>query len=507
MSDSSSKNTRIAKNTLFLYLRMFFVLLVSLYTTRVVLNALGVVDYGVYNVVAGFVAMFAFLNTSMSNGIQRFYNFKLGSEGEAALTKVYNTSLLIQGILSIIVVLLLETIGLWYINEKMVIPLDRMDTARWLYHFSVISLVLVIMQIPYSSAIIAHERMGFFALVSIIDAVAKLIIALILPYVGSDKLFVYGIYSLGIAIINFVLYYAYNKIHFKELLFRIEFDRELFISMLSFSGWNVFGTFAFMIRQQGLTILLNFFFGTVVNAAQGIAAQIQSAIQGFSGNIVVAFRPQMVQSYAQGDYGRVSHMFCSLSKISFLMLFMLSAPVAFEIDYILKLWLGDAVPEYTSYFTIMVLANMVLLSLHTPIVTLIHASGQMKKFQIVTSLIICSIIPISWVALKMGAEPGSVYWISLIVQIVNQAACMKVLLDVFPYHINDYIKNVIMPILIVSLVVILCEFGVSTIMPECFMRLIITCAVSFIVTCGTAYLSLTENEKNIIFNIIKRKKE
>ena len=505
MSDNSSNNTRIAKNTLFLYLRMFFVLLISLYTTRVVLNALGVIDYGVFNVVSGFVTMFAFFNTSMSNGIQRFYNFKLGSEGEGALTSVYNTSLQIQSLLAISVLFLLETIGLWYINVKMVIPAERMDTARWLYQFSVASLLLVIMQVPYSAAIIAHEKLGYFAIVSIIDALAKLAIALVLPYISTDKLLVYGIYSMGVALMNFILYFSYSKFCFKELILRIQFDRPLFLSMLSFSGWNVFGTFAFMIRSQGLTVLLNSFFGTIVNAAQGVAAQIQSAIQGFSSNIVVAFRPQMIQSYAEGNYDRVGQMFYSLSKISFLMLFMLSAPVAFEINYILHLWLGSTIPDYTSYFTILVLANMVLLSLHTPIVTIIHASGKMKKFQIVTSLIICSILPVSWIALKMGAEPGSVYWISLIIQLLNQFACLKVLAEVFPYSIKRYVRLVIRPIAIILCVVTLCLYGVKELFSESFLRLLFSCFISAFATCLSTYFTLTDNEKQIVYRYLKRK--
>lgn len=503
--DNSANNSRIAKNTFFLYGRMAFVLLISLYTTRAILNALGVVDFGIYNVVAGFVTMFAFINSSMTNGIQRFYNYTIGENDDLRLVRVYNTSLQIQLTLAIIVVFLLETIGLWYVYNKMVIPSERFSTALWLYQFSIVSLVFVIIQIPYSASIIAHEKMGFFAMVSIIDAVAKLIIALLLPYINSDKLLFYGIYTLGVSVANFLLYYIYSKKHFNEIILQMKYSKDLFCSMITFSGWNIFGTFAFMLRSQGLTVLLNFFFGAIVNAAQGVAAQIQSAIQGFSQNIVTSFRPQMIQSYAAGDNERVAKMFFSLSKISYLMLFMLSVPVSVEIGYILQLWLGETIPEYTPHFTILVLANMVLLSLHTPIVTIIHASGKMKKFQLVTGFITCSIIPISWVALKLGCEPGSVYWISLIVQVINQGACLKVLQDVFPYNMRDYLNLVIAPLVVISIVVITVEIGVVSIFSTSLLRLLLSCFMSVAFTGLSTYFTLTAQEKALVDKMVINK--
>ena len=505
MQNSSDKNKLIAKNTFFLYGRMILVLFISLYTTRAVLNALGVVDFGVYNVVAGFVTMFAFLNTSMTNGIQRFYNFTIGKGDNDKLIQVFNTSLQIQAALSVIVFLLLETVGLWYVYTKMVIPADRFTTAVWIYQLSVVSLLFVIMQIPFSASIVAHERMGFFAIVSIIDAIAKLAIALVLPYISGDRLLIYGVYSLTVSVVNFLFYYFYSNFHFSEIKLRYKFDKTLWGAMLSFSGWNLFGTFAFMLRAQGLTVLLNYFFGAVVNAAQGVAAQIQSAIQGFSGNIVVAFRPQMIQSYAAGEYERVRNLFFSLSKISYLMLFMLSVPIAFEIDYILGLWLGKAIPDYTSYFTILVLANMVLLSLHTPIVTIIHASGKMKKFQLVTGILTCSILPISWVFLKMGTEPGSVYWISLFVQIINQVACLRVLQDVFPISFSQYAKLVVSPIVVVSACVIIPDYGLTCVMEDSLFRLLLISLMSLMLTLLFTYMTLTSQEKVIVQNMVNNK--
>ena len=512
MSDNSSNNSRIAKNTLFLYLRMILVLVVSLYTTRVVLNALGVVDYGINNVVAGFVSMFAFLNTSMSNGIQRFYNFKLGSEGEESFTKVYNMALLIQGLLAIIVIILLETIGLWYLNHKMVIPIERMDTARWIYQFSVISLVLVIMQIPYSASIMAHERMDYYAYVSIIEVVLKLAFALWLPHVKHDKLFVYGCYSLGVGVLNFFLYFIYSKHHFKSLKLQKFFHKDLFKDMLSFSGWNIFGTFAYMLKNQGLNVLLNAFFGPVVNAARGVSGMIGTAIQGFQSNIVISFRPQIVQSYAEKNYSRVKSLMYSLSKISYVLLFMLSMPVIIELPYILKLWLGNIVPDYTIPFTTLMLVNMMISSLTTPVSQVVHATGKMKSFQIGTSIVICSIIPISWVCLKLGANPLSVYVVSLCMTCINQLVSLLLLKKIFAYKIMDYLKKVIFPCFIVSFLSSLLTLGVHCIFRPSFVRLVIVAITGIGLSIFVSYLfALNKYEKELVKVFIrkslKRKKD
>ena len=506
MSVSSDNNTRIAKNTVFLYLRMILVLVVSIYTTRVVLNALGVVDYGIFNVVAGFVSMFAFLNTSMANGIQRFYNFKMGKEGEAALSNVYNTALLIQGILAVIVVLLLETVGLWYLNNKMVIPLERMDTARWIYQFSVISLVLVIMQIPYSAAIMAHERMDFYAYVSIIEVALKLAIAIWLPHVKQDRLFVYGCYSLSVGVLCFLMYFIYNKLNFKSIKFQKGFHKELFKKMLSFSGWNIFGTFAYMVKGQGLNVLLNAFFGPVVNAARGVASMIENAIHGFSSNIVISFRPQLVQSYANGDLERVRKMMFSLSKISFILLFMLSMPVTIELPFILHLWLGDAVPDYTIQFTVLTLIIMILSSLNTPLSQVVHASGKMKAYQIGTSIVVCSILPVAWVSLKLGGNPIIVYIVCLVMTVINQGVCLLLLKKIFPYSIRDYMKNVIWPCAIVAIVATFFPIIIVLILKTSFVRLLLVAIVGVICTAASSYfLILNQTEKSMIVEFIQKR--
>lgn len=507
MATQSDNNKRIAKNTIFLYIRMILVLLVSLVTTRVVLKALGVVDYGIYNVVAGFVSMFGFFNTSMSNGVQRFYNFRLGVNDESSVTEVYNTALQIQGLLAIIILILLETIGLWYMHTLMVIPAERMSTAMWVYQFSVLSMLLVILQIPYSAAIMAYERMDYFAFVSIFDVFAKLAIAYLLMSTSQDRLLLYGFLHLIVSLISFFLYYGYSKIHFKHLKIKFKYYENHFKQMLSFSGWNLFGTFAYMIKGQGLNMLLNTFFGPVVNAARGVSNMIMGGLQGFQGNIVVAFRPQLVKSYSAGEHSRVKNLFYSLSKISYLMLAMLSIPIIIELDYILNLWLGDVVPDYTKSFTILVLVNMVICSLNTPVSQVVHATGKMKNYQIATSIVICGILPISWVLLKLGYGPNIVYITSLLMTIVNQIVCNIYLKKIFTYSIYEYIRKVILPCCMFTVLVPILPFIFMLLFPSSFIRLLTIGITSVIISCIVAYfVVLNQSEKALILNFIKRKK-
>lgn len=503
-----SNNNRIAKNTGFLYIRMLFTLFVSLYTTRVVLNILGATDYGIYNVVSGFVLMFAFLNTSLSNGIQRFYNFKLGSEGEGSLVKVYNTAIQIQGGLSIVLLLLLETIGLWYLNYQIIIPYERIFAANVIYQFSVISLLFVVMGIPYSAALLAYEKMDEYAYISMLDVILKLVMVLILPFMNCDRLIFYGLFYMLITLLNLLLY-VFCCLKFKSIKFRKIWDKELFKSMLSFSGWNVFGAFAYVLKGQGVNLLLNSFFGVLVNAANGIAAMVQSAIYGFSQNIAISFRPQLIQSYAAGNYDRVRKLMFSLSKISYILLYMLSVPVVIELKYIFHLWIGNSVPSYAASFTILVLINMVISSFATPLSHVVHATGNMKKFQITTSAIICGILPISYIFLKLGFDPMIVFIISIVMAIINQIVCMFVLKQLFDYSLIDYIKIVVFPCFIFTILTPILPIIIHMFLHHgfiCLCTVVFTSLASSVTVAYTIVLDKAEREiiKQYISKILKK---
>ena len=292
MSNIIPNNKRIALNTLFLYLRQIIVLLLTLYLSRLVLEVLGVEDFGIYNVVGGFVYMLAFMNTSMSNGVQRFFNIDIGETGGTKIKKIYSISVCIQILLACIFLLLAETIGIWYINYVMVVPADRLFAANWVFQCSILSFIFIIIQVPYSAAVMAYEKMNFFAFVNVIDVVLRFIFVCIITYTrNADNLILYSCIIMLVSAISFSLYYIYSKNKFSNLRFEKEIDKKLFRQMLSFSGWNVFGSFAYMIKDQGLNVLLNLYFGPIVNAARAVSYQVSSALNGFSGNIFTAFRP------------------------------------------------------------------------------------------------------------------------------------------------------------------------------------------------------------------------
>lgn len=500
---TTQNNTKIAKNTAFLYIRMLIVLALSLYTTRVVLNVLGIIDYGIYNVVCGFVSMFAFLNNSLANGTQRFYNFKIGEGKKDELSLVFSSSMLIQIVLAIILLVVLETFGLWYINQKMIIPSERLSAAFWVFQFSVISLIFVILQVPYSAAILAFEKMDYYAIVSIIDAVLKLVIVIVLPFINADQLVIYGVLSLLISVVNFILYAYYCRRHYrKETSFQCSSkDRKLLRNMTSFSGWNVFGTFAYMIKDQGLNVLLNAFFGPVVNAARGVAMQINGALQGFSSNIVAAIRPQLVQSYSSGNINRVQSMMYSMSRLTFLMLFVLSLPIMIELPYILDLWLSNNVPKYTVAFADLVIINMIITSMNTPLSQVVHATGKMRNYQMGTSITIFTILPVSYVFLKLNYSPISAFVVSIVISVINQIVCLILLRKIFPFSIRDYFKVVAVPCVLMSIIAPIVPIIVHCYMNEGFVRLFIVVSVSLIISIVLSFsIVLSKGEKQMLLN-------
>lgn len=499
----SNKNNLIAKNTLFLSIRMVLVLIISLYTSRVFLNVLGVMDYGISNVVAGFVSMFSFLNTSLSNGIQRFYNSELGRNGAEGVTRVYNTSLFIQGFIALCVIVLLETVGLWYLYEKMVIPQDRFNVAFWLYQFSAISAVLVIMQSPFSAAIMAYERMNAYALISICDVVLKLIFALILPYLPADKLMLYGGFYLLLSILTFMMNFLYCKYNFKELYLNNAYDNVMFKSMVSFSGWNFLGTFACMAREQGLNMVLNIFFGPVVNAARGIAYQVSGALQGFVSTLSLASKPQMVQSYATGDASRTLKLMYTMSKLSFIFLFVLSVPIILNIDYILNIWLGDIVPDHTASFIVLVIVTNFMNNLNAPISNVVYATGKMRKYELTFSIINILIIPFSYIVLMLGAPAEAAFVTYLIMTVIVQIGCLLVLRTLVEFSLRHYLRSLICPVVILSLLVLPLMYVVHLMLPNNLLGLGIEYILVTILACISFYfIVLDTDEKGIVQTIL-----
>lgn len=508
MSDNTSKNNRIAKNTLFLYIRMIFVLLVGLYTSRVVLNVLGASDFGTSNVVGGFVSLFAFLNATFSSSIQRFYNYEGGKFGDEGFTRVYSAGLRVHIILSLAILFLLESFGTWYVNNVMVIPEGRLFAANILYQLTIINLLLVILQIPFCGAIIAKERMDFYAFVSIVDVVLKLILIILLPYLSFDKLIAFASIQLTVQIINFALYVSYAKLQFKFLRWTKDVDKSLLKRMLSFSGWTLVGSFAFMFKGQGVNLVLNSFFGTIINAARGVAYQINSAVMGFSSNLTMSFRPQLVQSYAEGNAKRTYSLFSSQSRFCYFMTLMLITPIILEMDYLLHLWLGDAVPDYTNIFASLVLIDAMINTLNAPVTQVVFATGKIRSYQIWSTLINILLIPICWVFLKMGFEAWIVFVLTIFVSILCQIACLMVMHDVFRYSYKAYLCNTIMPCISMTFLVPLLPTAITCVMPDSFLRLLLVCLSSLVITVMLLYFCfLSSSEKNLVNNFVQKFKK
>lgn len=495
----SNNNKTIARNSIFMSIRTVITMLISLYTTRVVFQYLGVVDVGIYNVVCGFVTMFAFLNTTMANGIQRFYNFEWGRNKTDGAKKIFNHSLLIQFILAIIVVLLVEVIGLWYLHAKMVIPAERMTAAEFVFQYSVLSMFLIIMQAPFTAAIMAHEKMDFYALVSIIDAVLKLLIVLVLPLLAGDRLIVYGLLLFLINVFNFVLCFGYSRKRFDEIKFNFTYEKSTLKSMLTFSGWNVIGSFTQMLRDQGINVILNYFFGPVVNAAKGIASQVDGALGGFTSNIMVPARPQVIQSYAQGNVERAMNLTYCISKLVGFLMIMLAVPLSIEIDFILNLWLGENVPEHTNAF-IIILLNIAVVNLLTGILaTIVHATGEMKKYQLCGSIIKVMSVPVAIGLLYYNYPPEAALLSVLLFNTIGFFFGLFIIRTLVSFSIRDYCLNVLGPIALILCVNILSGFSVHSLMSYGFFRLIVLILVSMGVTMMAGYfLGLNSSEKVVV---------
>lgn len=507
MPDNISNNKRIAKNTLFLYIRMFFALLVTLYTSRVVLNTLGVVDYGVYNVVAGFVALFGFLNASLSASMQRFYNFEIGKGNESGVSMVYSTGLIIHAVLSIVILLLLETFGLWYVNHVMVVPAERLQAANILFQVSVLSMLLLVMQIPYLGLIMAYERMGYYAIVTLMDVILKLLIVLALPFIPYDKLIIYSVLYASVSIVDFLCYYIYAKYHF-NFVFRekIHVERHLLSEMLSFSGWNLLGSFAHVLKGQGVNLILNSFFGPVVNAARGVAFQIHSAITNFSGSITTAFRPQLVNAYAAENKKRAVNLMFFESKICAMLVLTLAVPMILEIDYILHIWLGNTIPPQTNIFTRLVLIDGLITTLNPACTQLMFATGKIKNYQIASTCVNIMLLPFAWLCLKIYEKAVIVFLATMLFSLMNQIVCVFFVNQQIGFGIKSYVRKVCIPYFKCIVLLPIIPYIVIHLMDSTFIRLVVVCLSSLLASVFLTYIIVfNKYERNIVLNFVKQK--
>ena len=493
----NSSNKKLAKNTLFLYIRMIFVLVIALYTSRVILRTLGVEDYGIFNVIAGFVSLFSFLNASLSSSIQRFYNYEEIKNGCEGVQKVYSAGILIHLLLGLLLFVLLESIGFWYVNYVMVIPTSRLFAANILFQFSIGSLFFTLFQTPFLGILLSKEKMDFYAILSILDIVLKFVIVLILGYLNTDYLILYGFLLFLVTINIFMCYYFYCKKNFKELKFNKRIEKKIFYEMLSFSGWNLVGTFAFMLKNQGVNMVLNFFFGPIINAARGIAVQVSNAVCSFTSNVFLAFRPQLTQSYADSNYQRTKQIMFFESKICFALMTFIIIPVIININPLLEFWLGNNVPKYTSIFAILILIDALIGTLNTPCTQVIQATGKIKKYQIYSSIINVLLIPVCCVVLYCFNNVLLPFIVTILFSIINQCFCIVITNQEFCFGLDDYIRRVLCPCIIYIMVIPILPYLSSLYFRPSLGSFFIISIITFLVVVIFAYLIMMNSEERI----------
>lgn len=496
---------RIAKNTLFLYFRMLLVIVVNFYTVKVVWQALGIDDYGIYNVVGGIVAMFAFLKTAMVASSQRFTSFELGRGDTAKLGRVFSVSLKAHFLLAIIVLILTESIGLWFVNEKLNIPVERMTAANWVYQCAIASLLFSIISVPYDSCIVAHEHMKVYGYFGIIEVSLRLLMAFLLMAIDADRLIVYSLLMLSIAFLMRLMSQVYCRRHFDECRYHRVSDKKLMGELFSFSGWSFIGNFGFSIRNQGLNVIINMFFNVAVNAAKGIADQIGGVVGTFANSFQMALNPQITKNYASGDRSSMVALIFSGCKYSAILIMFVVVPLFNSADLFLRLWLDD-VAEYTSGFLQLVLITFFIDSMVGPITAGIQATGNIKKFQIIISILLLLNLPLAWVWLKMYSNPYIVIYITVITSAIALVTRLMLLHELVTFSYRAFIIQVLCRVLCVLVAVSIPSCLIYNMMPQTLLGLVCYCAITttLIVFC-TFFIGLSSVEKKHIVSIIKSK--
>lgn len=469
-----ANNKRIAKNTMFLYFRMMLIMGVSLYTSRVVLKTLGIEDFGIYNVVGGIVTMFTFLNGSLGAATSRYITFELGKKNYGRLNQVFNVAFLIHIFIGVLVILLAETIGLWFFYEKMTIPENRMFAAFWVYQISILTCFFTLTQVPYNATIIAHENMKIYAWVGVVEVICKLLVVYLLMVSPFDRLIFYASLLCLIQIFIICFYRIYCSKHYKESSLKLYKNKEMYKEMFGYAGSDLIGNISALAQGQGLNLLLNVFFGPLVNAARGVAYQVQGAVTQFSNNFMTAVRPQIIKSYAQGDVKGMMKLVVDSSCFSYYLMWMISFPIMLEADYILKLWLGKY-PEHTVSFLNLVLVLCLIQTLKTPRSTAFHATGHLKLSNMVVGGILCAAFPLAYLFLKLGMAPEAVFWAANITMFVSEIASIFILKKYVKYSIPLYLLHVHGRCLLVSCVSAIVPFlCFDRFMEPSFVRLLLT---------------------------------
>lgn len=499
----NSNNKRIAKNTLMLYFRQILILLVSLYTVRVVLDALGVEDYGIYNVVGGIVSFFSFLSGTMASATQRFFSFALGQGDFERLKKTFTVNWFIYGAIAIVALILLETVGLWFVNDQLRVPPERFEAACWIYHFSAFMFIATIFSTPFMAIIIAHEDMQIYAYVSIVEALMKLGVVFLLVHLPWDKLELYGMLTFAVSVITTVIYMFICIRKYKECQFRqFYWDKGLLYEIIGFTGWTLFGQVTSVGRNQAVTILLNQVFNPVVVAARAIAINITNQINVFSNNFNTGLYPPIIKSYATGDKKAMFLLLFNGSKITFFLMWVFALPLFLEMDTILSVWLKNP-PLEAVLFTRLALIEVLINAISLPITTAARAPGKMKVYEFTLGCIQLGIFLVSWIVLKMGGAAYSVFVVAIIANLVMFVVRLLIVRMLIGLSLRPFFYQVVIPISIVTLFSAIPSFAIHLFLPKGLIFTSVSVFTSVIITCTSMYfIGLDRQMREKAWNII-----
>lgn len=484
---------------------MLVIMCVQLYTSRIILASLGVVDFGLYSVVGGVVIIFSTLVGALGSATSRFFTVELGRNDIARLKKVFSTALVLHFTMGLVVVLVCESGGLWFLNTQMDIPSDRIYAAQWLFQFSVITALFTIIQVPYNAVIIAHEEMGVYAYVGLLEAFGKLAIAYLISLNFIDRLIWYGLLLMLLQIMVVCIYWLYCLRRYKETHFEWQRDKALYKRMLAYSSYDMIGSMSVMAQGQGLNMVLNVFCGPVVNAARAIAYQVQSAATQFSNNFLTAVRPQIIKLYAQNDVAAMMKLVHQSSIMTYMLMLMIVLPLSLEVHFVLSLWLGDY-PEYTDTFTVIILINTLLNAFRGPRITVFHATGHIKLSNLVTGSILCFALPLGYLLMKLGFNPNAVFWGMLGTTILSDVTNLLILRRYIQYSISDFLRTVHLKCCLVTLITLVIVLPVTFSMNEGVFRLLICTFVTIIsVSVFSWMIVMNKQQREKIISIIKSK--
>ncbi len=507
-SQSQSQNKkRIAKNTFMLYFRQILILLVSLYTVRVVLDVLGAEDYGIYNVVAGVVTMLSFLTGTMSSATQRFFSFALGKNDTDQLKKIFTVNITIYICIAIIAVLLLEIVGLWFVNNHLEIPVERFDAAVFIFHFAVLTFVISILTSPFTAIIIAHEDMHIFAYVSIIEALLRLVVVFVLMYIDVDKLELYGVLLFIVAVINAIIYISIALRKYEECQFKkFYWDKDLLKEISSFTSWTLFGQISTVGRNQGVTILVNQFFNPVVVASRSIALNIGNHIGVFANNFNTSLYPPIIKSYSSGNKNEMFTLIYSGSRLTFFLMWVISLPMILELEMIFSIWLKDT-PTDAILFTQLTIVESLILSLSFPLTTAARAPGKMKTYELTLGIIQMLIFVVSWIVLRKGGPAYSVFLVAIIANILMFFVRLFIVRNLIGIPVKGFMTKVAFPVLGIAILSAIPTYLLQQLLPKGLIYSIIVIVFSILViSIAMYYLGLDRDMRRRIIYYMESKK-